>query len=84
MLHMFGTSFNYIRFVIGMVMSCDIISDITCISYFLCEILVACGTKCIISFTYTVCAIRVSCIINNNTISKLQYVFFTLCVLFFL
>ena len=33
---MFIYLFNYIMFVIVMVMSCDIISDITCISYFLC------------------------------------------------
>ena len=50
-------SFNYIVFIIVMVMSCNIISYIPCIIYFLCKILVVCGIKCIISFNYIVCVI---------------------------
>ena len=59
MFYMFINSFNYIMFVIVMVMSCDSISDITCMIYFLCKILVVCGIKCIFSFNYIVCAIRI-------------------------
>ena len=73
--------FNYIVFVIVMVMSCGIVSDITCIIYFLCKILLVCGIKCIISFTYVVCIISVNGItlIDSSIISNIFKVSFTLC-----
>ena len=51
--------FNYIVFIIVMVMSCNIVAYSTCIIDFLCKILVVCGIKCIISFNYIVCVIRI-------------------------
>ena len=56
---MFINLFNYIMFIIVMVMSCDIISYITCIMYFLCKILIVCGITCIFSFNYIVCVRRI-------------------------
>ena len=50
--------FNYIVFIFVMVMSCNVISVITCIMYFLCKILIVCGIKCVISFNYIVRVIR--------------------------
>ena len=42
-----------------MAMSCNIVSGITCIMYFLCKMLIVCGIKCITSFNYFVCVIRI-------------------------
>ena len=70
-----------------MVMSCDIISDITCIIYFLCKMIVVCGIKCIISFTYIVCVISVNGIMlmNSNTISKTIICFiYIMCFIYLL
>ena len=51
--------FNYIMFIIVMVMSCGIVSDIARIIHFLCKIMIVRGIKCIISFGYIVCSIRI-------------------------
>ena len=59
MRYMFIKLFDNIMFIIDMVMSCDIISDIACIIYFLCEILIVCGIKCNIILGYIVCSISV-------------------------
>ena len=56
---MFIDSFNCIMLIIVMVMTCEIISYITYIIYFLCKILIVCGTKCIMSFYDIVCVIRI-------------------------
>ena len=49
--------FNYMMFIIVMIVSCNVIGDTTCIMYFICKILIVCGIKCIISFNCTVCVI---------------------------
>ena len=59
MLYNFINSFCNIIFIIDVVMSCDVISDSTCITYFLCKIPVVSGMKCIIILGYIVCTIRI-------------------------
>ena len=65
--------FNYIMFIIVMVMSCDIFNDITCMFYTLCKIIVTIKINKFIYFSYTVCTISVNGIvlINNNVINKI-------------
>ena len=64
--------FNYIRFTIVMVMSCNIISDITFMFCCLCKIIVVIRTNKFNYVSYIVCIISVNGImfINSNTISK--------------
>ena len=64
-------SFSYIMFIIVMGMSCDIISGIICMFYFLCKIVVIIEISKLIYFSYSVRIISVNGItfIDNNIIS---------------
>ena len=70
---MFMYIFNHIMLIIVMVMSCDIISDIMCMFYFLCEIIVIIKINQFIYFSYIVSIISVNdtVFINSSTISKI-------------
>ena len=48
---------NYIMLIIVRVMSCDIVSYITCVFYFLCKIIVTIKTNKFIYFSYIVSVI---------------------------
>ena len=81
------SSFDYIMFVIVMAMSCDIVSDIAFMFYFLCKILVISNIQQINSFTYIVCLISVCGImlISNNIISKIKTrVVYIMCFIYLL
>ena len=65
--------FNYIMFIIVMVMPCDIISDISFMLYFLCKIIVTIRINKLIWCSYTISIISVngSMLMDDNTISKI-------------
>ena len=76
--------FDYTMIIIGMAMSCGIISDITCMFYFLCKITVIIKINKFIYFSYIVSIISVNgtMLINNNIICTVVICTFLYCVVF--
>ena len=72
-------------FILGMVMSCDIISGITCMFYFLCKIVVIIKINKFIYYSYIVRITSVNDImlINSSIINK-DYNVFSLHYAFYL
>ena len=72
MVCMFMYLFNYIMFVIVMIMSCNVIGYITRIEVLFSKILIISNIIWTIILSYIVCIIRVNgaMLINNNIISK--------------
>ena len=70
---MFIKFVNYIMFISVMVMSCDIVSYITCMFYFLREIIIAVEITKFMYLRYSDVTISVYgiMVINNNIISKI-------------
>ena len=77
---------NDIMFSIVMAMSCDIVSYITCMFYFLCKTIVTIQINKFIYFGCIVSTISVNDImlIKNNIINQKYNIFFTLRIIFIL
>ena len=72
MLYVFVNVLNYIMFIFVMVVSCGIVSYITCMLHFLCKLITIIKNHKFMYFSYIYITISVYGImfINNNTIGK--------------